>query len=119
MPRSIDSDKEETRWNIIDASRFTNQPIIELLSSKVNVILIHILASDLVNISDEKILSYLTMKQLSKQKIIYLVRDIDAITDMKMLESKEKILRNKNKNLQFVYVKSMILKEVAQNNAEE
>lgn len=46
MPRNIDPVKESTQWQIIDASRLVDPNIIDFFCWKVNVLIIHIFASE-------------------------------------------------------------------------
>ena len=58
MPRNIDSTySEKTSWQIIDSSRFVDPAILEFFSWKVNVIFVHVLAVDLVNVSQDYFLN--------------------------------------------------------------
>ena len=79
MPRNIDSYEDETQWQIIDASRFSDPKIIESFCWKVNVIFVHVFALDLVNIDYERLSEHLQKVIMYQKKVIVFVRDIDEL----------------------------------------
>ena len=57
LPRNIDSMRPETRWSVLDASRFTDTRVLTALCKHVNVVCIHIFATDLIELPLEKIVA--------------------------------------------------------------
>lgn len=55
MPRNIDSYEPETQWQFLDVSRFCDPKILDTFCWKVNALMIHVMATDLVSLTVIKV----------------------------------------------------------------
>jgi hypothetical protein len=55
MPRNIDSYEAETQWQFLDVSRFCDPKILDTFCWKVNALIIHVMATDLVSLTVIKV----------------------------------------------------------------
>lgn len=106
MPRNIDSYEPETQWQFLDASRFCDPNILDLFCWKVNVLMIHVLAVDMVNTPLAELVQIFRSYQKYQKKIMVFIRDIDELkpaqqeTLDKALDSLQK--GNASQNIHFV-----------------
>lgn len=115
LPRNIDSDQPETMWQIFDVSRFCDPEIIDFFSQKVNVIMVHVLALDIVK-TDQNGLKHIFEKILTHQKKnVLFIRDIDELNKEQKLTleanlSYLKELDNSN-STQIIKMHSFLMRE--------
>lgn len=76
MPRNIDSYEEETQWQVIDSSRLCDPTILDYVCWKVNVIMVHVIASDMFNPISEHFKKLVNFQK----KVVIVVRDIDELS---------------------------------------
>ena len=78
LARNIDAHEPETKWQYIDASRFCDPSIIDHLCYKVNVILLHVLAKDIMTADFKELTQKIQKIVTYKKRTIIFVRDVDA-----------------------------------------
>ena len=79
MPRNIDSYEPETQWQFLDASRFCDPNILDLFCWKVNVLMIHVLAVDMVCTPLAELVQLFRSYQKYQKKVVVFIRDIDEL----------------------------------------
>ena len=107
--------RPETKWSVLDAARFTDSRVLTAFCKHVNLICIHILANDLIELRDEQIAEELgRFIDLTKQVIIF-VRDINNLTKSEFDEYQTRAtsLKEAFPNCQVLIINSLV-KETSQ-----